>query len=284
MSLDPEVVITRTGVKAIRDRLTGELMHPVVGPSIESERLYVAPSRLAARLRVADERPLVLLDVGLGAGSNAIAAWRVSEAASAGARRLHIVSFDQSLDAMAMALEPEHAASFGFDEPSCVAARAILQHGRHETARTTWQFVNGDLLTTLPTQEKAAADLVFWDPFSTGANPTLWTTRAFGLLFPLCRAGVTVHTYGGATSIRSAMLLAGFAVGEGEVTGDSTKAGQRKRGTVAALRTEDLERPLTRRWLERLERSSAPLPSDAPADAMARIRASAQFAASRGGP
>jgi queuine tRNA-ribosyltransferase len=276
-SLDPEVVVTRTGVKAMRDRITGELMHPVVGPQIEAERLYVGPSRLAARLASPREEPLVVLDVGLGAGSNAIAAWRVSESLGAGARRLRIVSFDQSVDAMAMALAPEHAASFGFDEASASAAGAVLSRGTHETARTTWELVRGDLHRTLALAERACADVVFWDPFSPGANPSLWTAGAFALLFPLCRVGATVHTYGGATASRAALLLAGFAVGEGEVTGDASKAGQRKRGTVAALRSGDLERPLDRRWLERLQRSSAPLPADAPTDAMARIAASPQF-------
>ena len=59
-----------------------EVMHPVIGPLVEADALYVVPSRLAARLAQTSEAdptaPLVLLDVGLGAGSNAVAAWRVS--------------------------------------------------------------------------------------------------------------------------------------------------------------------------------------------------------------
>ncbi len=53
----------------MRDKLTGELMHPLVGPLVEAPRLYIEPSRLAERLSQADhDGPLVLLDVGLGAG------------------------------------------------------------------------------------------------------------------------------------------------------------------------------------------------------------------------
>lgn len=279
MSLDPEVVITTMGAKAIRDRLTGELMHPVVGPIVESERLYVGPSNLAQRLQDSTKStPLVLLDIGLGAGSNAIAAWRVSDALSASARRLHIVSFDQSLDAMAKALEPEHAAAFGFEGEGGEAARSLLEQGVSETARSTWTMVQGDLFETLPAQTFANAELVFWDPFSPGANPTLWTTKAFQLLHPHCAEGVTVHTYGGATSTRAALLLAGFFVGEGIIVGDASKAGQKKRATLASLRKDVLERPLDARWLDRIARSSAPFPSDAPVDALERIRAHAQFA------
>jgi queuine tRNA-ribosyltransferase len=278
MSLDPEVVITTMGAKAIRDKLTGELMHPVVGPLVESERLYVAPSRLRERLEEGDaSEPFVLLDVGLGAGSNAIAAWRVSEALGASARRLHIVSFDQSLEAMKTAAEPEHAASFGFEGAAGEAAKTLLAQGVCETARTIWTMRQGDLWETLSAYKGAPASLVFWDPFSPGANPALWTMRAFAMLHPHCGEDVTVHTYGGATSTRAALLLAGFCVGEGIIVGDASKAGQKKRATVAAQRKESLERPLDARWLERIARSSAPFPSDAPEDALERIRGHRQF-------
>jgi queuine tRNA-ribosyltransferase len=279
VSLDPEVVVTRSGAKAIRDKLCGELMHPVVGPAIEAERLYLGPSRLKERLENALE-PLVLYDVGLGAGSNAIAAWRASEARTRGAP-LHIVSFDRSLAAMAMALSPEHATAFGFDGEAGMAARAALEHGTHGTHKTRWEIVCGDLLGVLATQPEEHADVVYWDPFSPGANPMLWTTAAFATLRPACRVGATVHTYGGATASRAALLLAGFVVGEGPLITPAIEgtlpARNAKRGTIAALRVEDLERPLDGRWLERLERSSAPLPSDAPADAMTRLRAAPQF-------
>jgi len=267
--LDCEVVVTRKGARAMHDRVTGEVMHPIVGPSLESERLYVAASRLADRLREDRSDPLVLLDVGLGAGSNAIAAWRASRAMTANARRLEIVSFDRSTSALELALANENAVAFGFEGDALVAARVLLEEGRHESARTTWRLVVGDLPHTL--SRASAADIVFWDPFSPRANPSLWTTRAFTELRRVCREGATVHTYSGATSTRSALLLAGFAVGVGE----SVESG--KLATIAAVDVADLERPLDRRWLERLARSSAPFPEDAPHDALARITALPQF-------
>jgi len=39
----------------------------------------------------------------------------------------------------------------------------------------------------------------------------------------------------------------------------------------------DLARPLGRSWLARLARPDVPLPSDAPADALARARLAPQF-------
>jgi queuine tRNA-ribosyltransferase len=269
-----EVVTTRSGARAMRDRATGELMHPIIGPIVEVDRLYVAPSRLRARLAASGgaPSPLVLLDVGLGAGSNAIAAWKLSERMEPAARRLEIVSFERSLTALELALTDANAEAFGFDGDALAAGRTFLSTGRHETARTSWRLVLGELPATLMAEPEASADIVYWDPFSPRANPELWTVAPFAAARRLCRAGATLHTYSAATAIRSALLLAGFAVGTGEATNES------KQTTKATVTASDLEQPLDRRWLERLGRSSAPFPSDAPADALARISALPQFA------
>lgn len=273
MSADScEVVITREGAPAMLDRRVGEVMHPVVGPAIEAARLYCEPSRLAARLAAGGEEPLVLLDVGLGAASNAIAAWQVSEALPATARPLTIVSFERSLDALALALRPEHAESFGLAGRAGEAARALLGRGEHATARTRWRLVPGELPDTLAGEREDAADLVFWDPYSARQNPTLWSVAAFAAVRRCCRVGVTLHTYSGATATRAALLLAGFFVGAGDASGEQ------RVGTCAALRPEDLVSPLDLRWLARLGRSSAALPADAPADALTRISQHRQFA------
>ncbi len=264
-----EVVTTRDGARAILDRATGEVMHPVVGPAIEAMRLYCGPSRLAARLQGGGE--VVLFDVGLGAGSNAIAAWQVAQALPGSAGRLEIVSFDHSLAALELAAQAEHAADFGLAGAAGVAVRGLVNEGVYETARVRWRRVLGSLPGTLE-GETARADVVFWDPFSPRANPELWTVAAFTALRSRCRAGATVFTYSGATAVRSALLLAGFAVGVGEATGEH------KAATCAAVDLRDVERPLDRRWLDRLSRSTAGFPGDAGADALARVAALPQFA------
>lgn len=266
-----EVVTTRGGARAIRDLATGELMHPIVGPLVEAERLYVAPSRLGERLETVADGPLVLLDVGLGAGSNALAAWKVSARAPAPARRLRIVSFDRTVSAMELALADEHAASFGFEGEALAAAKRLLATGGHESARTSWTRFLGELPGTLGEGPEGGADVVFWDPFSPRANPGLWTVTAFAAVRRLCRAGATLHTYSAATATRSALLLAGFVVGAGSATTEG------KQTTVAAVDVAGLENPLDRRWLDRLRRSSAPFPVDAPPGALERIAALPQF-------
>ena len=271
MTLDCEVVLTRSGEPAMRDRISGEVMHPVVGPRVESRLLYIEGSKLRERLREATSRPLLVLDVGLGAGSNAVAALEVALALGETARPLHVVSFDQSVAGLEQALRPEHREAFGYSGQLLEAGLALFRSGRYRGANVTWELELGALPATLSRIEPARADIVYWDPFSPAKNPTLWTVAAFSALRSRCEPRATLFTYSAATSTRSALVLAGFAVGEGESTGVG------KRTTQAACHVADLARPLQRRWLETLTRSTAPFPTDAPPDALARIRAAAQF-------
>ena len=277
-----EVVITSSGAPAMRDKASGEVMHPGTGPGVEPQELYVTPSRLAERL--CDPRgegaSLVLLDVGLGAASNAIAAWRVSESLPNATRRLEIVSFENDLSALALALEPEHAESFGLTSTGTdahAAASALLRSGRHETARTVWRLCRGDFPERIAAEPAASADVVYWDFYSAKTHPHLWSVSTLRALRRVCRSGATLHTYSTATSFRAALLLAGFMVGVGGRTG------LRAETTIAAADLADLEQPLDARWLKRLERSTAAFPADvasdpaARAEAVALVRACAQF-------
>ena len=263
-------VTTRDGAPAVVDNAVGEVMHPVIGPAVESERLYVAQSRLRARLAEGGA-PLILFDVGLGAGGNALAAWRASASAPEGARRLEIVSFERDLGSFALAASPEGVARLGTSAAEAEAARALLGAGRHATDRTAWTLRLGEALDALAA-EPALADVVFWDPFSPKANPGLWTLAAFRALRARCAPRATVFTYSTATATRAALLLAGFFVGTGDASGPKEQT------TAAAADPADVVRPLDARWLARLARSSAPFPPDAPPDALERIRAHPQFA------
>jgi queuine tRNA-ribosyltransferase len=218
--------------------------------------------------------PLVVLDVGLGAGSNALCAWRASERRLVGKTRLLIVSFDQSLAALELVLDPPRAGLFGLTPAEVSVMRRLRMEGAAAGRWSDWRLRLGRLPEVLD-ESTPAADIVFWDPFSPAANPELWTVAAFSALRARCRAQATVHTYSGATRTRSALLLSGFAVGSGELVGSG------RISTIAATDLASLEQPLDRRWFERLTRSSAPFPEDAPPDALERVRALPQFCATR---
>ncbi len=273
-----EVVTLRSGSLAMRNKANGEVMHPGTGPQVEPRVLYIEPSRLQARLEEQIEAPLVLFDVGLGAASNAVAAWNVAEALGPSARRLHIVSFENDLGSLRLALE--HPAAFGLEsEAAQAAARALLREGTFETPRTRWELRVGDVQAELGRVAGVKADLVYWDMYSPLHAPELWSSGHFAALHRHCALGATLHTYSNATAARAALLLAGFFVGTGIETGFKEQT------TMAATTLASLVNPLGARWLERLHRSSSPFPVDVPKDeagraqAFAAIHAHPQFAA-----
>jgi queuine tRNA-ribosyltransferase len=266
-----EIVRTRGGALAIRSLADGEVMHPGVGPLVEAEQLYVRQSRLRERLLAkegGEAGRLVLFDVGLGAGSNALAARSASEGLPEAAARLELVSFERDFGALALALAAGEP--FGWRGEAADAARALLAHDVDETRRTHWRLVRGDLLEGLARQT-VRADIVFWDPFSPRANPALWTVAAFWQARCVAGPRCALYTYSASTATRLALLLAGWAVGVGDAIGD------RAQTTAAAVAPSDLARPLDRRWLARLSRPDVPLPSDAPSDAIPRARQAPQF-------
>jgi len=260
-----QVVRTRKGVLAMRNVEADEVMHPGVGPLIEAEQLYVRQSRLGDRLR--ESGRLVLFDIGMGAGSNALAARR--EALSVpDSSVLELVSFERDLGALTLALtQPE---AFGLEGEAGDAARTLLLSGQHDTARVRWRLRHGDILTELP-KEPLKADIVFWDPFSPKANPELWTIAAFTALRRTAGARCSLFTYSASTAVRVALLLAGWAVGVGNSIGEKSFT------TAAAVVASDLARPLDRAWLARLQRAQVPLPGDAPVDAVRRVADASQF-------
>jgi len=263
-----EIVRTRGGARAMRSLAAGEIMHPGVGPLVEAEQLYVRQSRLREKMSAGQRERVVVFDVGLGAGSNAFAARAASEGLPRGAARLELVSFERDLGALELALTDGEA--FGWRGEPGDAARALLAHDAHETPRTRWRLVRGDVLEALA-RETIPADIIYWDPFSPRANPALWTVAAFSAARRIAGARCALYTYSASTATRLALLLAGWAVGVGEAIGDKAQT------TAAAVAVSDLARPLDRGWLARLARPDVPLPTDAPPDAITRARLAPQF-------
>lgn len=255
---DFEVVTLRNGARAVKHLGHGEVMHPSVGPWQEALRLYVEQPRLAERLRQPGP-PLVILDVGLGAATNAVAALTCARELGAERRRpLELVSLEVDLAPLRLALaDPE---GFSFLQPFREPAEALMREGLWEGDGLRWRLLLGNALAHLE-GPLPLVDLVSFDPFSPAANPEMWTEAVLSRVRARCREdgeGALLMTYSAATPTRVTLLLAGFHVGAGLSTGTKGET------TVAATRLEALAAPLGERWLERWRRSSARAPHGAP--------------------
>jgi queuine tRNA-ribosyltransferase len=260
-----EVHLAEAGFASIRQISSGEIMHSHTPPLEEAKALYVDQSRLQERLRISNDNPeqpvtpLVIWDLGLGAGANAMAAIQAYEAAAATGpvRPLHLVSFENDLDSLRLALT--HKNRFTYLRHSAPDAILARQHWvSRQFPGLTWELKVGDFWELAPAVT-AKPDLIFFDFFSHKTDTSCWQPSAFEKLFNLCDPAkpAELFTYSASTAVRVALLGAGFHVALGQSTGV-------KKETIVAL-TPGYATPsayplLDAEWLKKWQRSSAQFP------------------------
>jgi queuine tRNA-ribosyltransferase len=256
-------VLVRDDVGFIRDCGSGEVMHSVTDPLVEARSLYVEQSRLIERLQAGGSEPLVVWDVGLGAAANAMAAILDAEKCELGPirRGLKLVSFENDLDSLRLALDhPRWFKHLRHPAPATLLRQLAWEN---PAAAIEWQLLVGDFA-----EQKLAAqppDIIFFDPFSFKTDGALWTQSAFsGLLGICCNSATELYTYSYSTSVRAAMLAAGFYVAKGRGTGPKaeTTIGLSPRAALTAHGHE----LLGKEWLEKWQRSDAQAPFGSAAD------------------
>jgi queuine tRNA-ribosyltransferase len=201
----------------IEQKSSGEVMHSVSDPSVESERLYVEPSRLESR-----PHSLRVWDVGLGAASNAMALlrkWRKlkSEGILPSTAELEIESFERDLDPLRLALRFPHAFSYLRDR----APFLLLENHEYQEEGVKWRLHLGDFRETSQALTIGRPNLVYYDPFSQKVDQELWSYSHFQKLYSLLapQARSSLFTYSNSTLIRARLLGAGFFVGRGPGSG-----------------------------------------------------------------
>jgi queuine tRNA-ribosyltransferase len=258
---DYEVHKAWEGFASIRQISSGEIMHSRTAPMEEARQLYVEQSHLSERLRASSEngRPFVIWDVGLGGAANAMAAIECYEQVPR-ARSLRIVSFENDLDSLQLALR--HQEAFPYVRVDAVEALLATGHWQlQKDAGLSWRLVPGDFLEAM--NRAPAPDLIFYDMFSTKTSAQLWTAASFRRVFEACAGrAAELFTYTCSTANRAALLAAGFFVAKGRNAGEKLE-------TTIALTPAALQRArakqrelLGRDWLAKWERSAAKFPGD----------------------
>jgi tRNA U34 5-methylaminomethyl-2-thiouridine-forming methyltransferase MnmC len=274
------LVYLRNGACSIRSLAEAETFHPVIGPAMEAEALYVRQLRLPERVRETSGE-FVIWDVGLGAAANALTALRLvreglasSNAAaqeSHAEKQLRLVSFDHTTDAAAFALE--HGAELGYVAGYESALAELIKNRSVKFSdgllQVEWTLESGDFPARLvsaredarPTQnELVPPHAILFDPHSPKKNPAMWTALLFADLFRQLdpQRSCALATYTRSTMARVALLLGGFFVGVGH------PSGLKEETTVAANRLDLLDEPLDHRWLERAKCSHSAEPLSGP--------------------
>ena len=243
-----EVVTTTTGAISIRNNKINEIMHNPVGPWKESNDLYIEQSLLRSHLTRDLDKELVIYDVGLGAAANAVA---TLHAVKNSKRPVRIVSFEIDLELIHFALENSEQLAYLVGYETII--QSLLKNKFWECENIKWELHHGDFLDCIE-NVKHKCHLIYYDPYSPKQNESMWTTACFKKLRDKCQPRATLYNYSQATTIRAAMLEAGFFVGYGQPTG------LKRDTTQAATHIEDLTHPLDERWLQRWKRSPTPFP------------------------
>ena len=291
------LVYLRNGACSIRSLAEDETFHPVIGPAMEAEALYVRQLHLPERVRETSGE-FVIWDVGLGAAANALTAIRLIredlmtrwssrfsvppnklklELQHPAPKILRLVSFDHTSDAAAFALE--HGAELGYVAGyESALAELIRNHSvkfSDGLLQVEWRLEPGDFPAllqgwspsfslsgpdTLKRELQHAPHAILFDPYSPKKNPTMWTVPLFADLFRRLdpQRSCALATYTRSTMARVTMLLGGFFVGVGH------PSGLKEETTVAANRPDLLDEPLDRRWLERAKSSHSAEPLGGP--------------------
>lgn len=239
-----------------------ETFHPVVGPVAEAEALYLKQVKLLDRLRTHAEE-FVVWDIGLGAAANVLTILR---AASEVPSQLRVISFDNTLEPLAFALENREKLGYfgGFEAAAQEVLSSRSAQFRHRAAAVRWELHLADFPTFAKSPQAGSLpkpDLILFDAFSPARNPAMWTLPLFSSVFALLdpQRPCVMPTYSRSTMLRVTLLLAGFYVGVGHATGEKEET------TIASNRLEELAEPLTADWLARAKRSTSAEPMREPA-------------------
>jgi len=249
-----EVVRHKDGFHSIRDKASGETMHSVTDPLVESKLLYVDQSDLRLHLSRECGEPLVIWDVGLGAATNAMAAIKEIESLrkdDGASRAALIFSFENDLDSLRLALKsPSLFSHVKHPAPSSIAQKGFWENS---AVGISWTLLSGDFAENF--EKTPAPDIIYYDMYSLNFDNRLWSAQLFKKIFDHCgEKKARLITYTVSTRIRSALLAAGFFVCYGTGTGPKTET------TMAFTSYEDAQthgNPLGKQWLAKWERSTA---------------------------
>ncbi|HEV2209747.1 MAG TPA: MnmC family methyltransferase [Verrucomicrobiae bacterium] len=245
------------GAHSVHSLAHGETFHPVVGPVVEAEALYVKQLRLRERL-AQHEGEFVIWDVGLGAAANAVTVLRHTQDLACS---LRLVSFDHTLEPLEFALRNTEHLSYLVGSEELLESLLREHHARVSTGAQTvnWDLHLADFPSLLASPRAAALPkphAIMFDAFSPATNPVMWTQPLFANICRLLEPArpCALPTYSRSTMLRVTLLLAGFFVGRGHATGEKEET------TIAANTLGLLAEPLDGGWLQRARRSSSAEP------------------------
>ncbi len=207
---------TADGSYTLYDEISGECFHSHKGALTESEHVFLGAGQLADKLQLAAQqnRPLHLLEMGLGTGLNYLLSARAARAAGT-------VLHYHALESVLLAHESLKALHYqDLDDMSTVAEEyfRLIQHwqslppGIHtqHTCSGTLTLHLGDARECILPQ--GYFDLCYFDAFSPATAPELWHIDELEKYYNRLRPGACWVSYCAQGAVRRSLQNCGFQV------------------------------------------------------------------------
>lgn len=212
---DYEIVDLESGAPSIRQISSGEVFISAGLPEKDAFRIYIDQPGLASKLVNANEEPLIIWDIWLGAATNLMAAINCYEELLAHygkLRPMHIYSFERDLDPLRLACRD--ANRFPHLRHSAPYKLLEREEWHHPSGLLTVQLVEGDFFVAM--SRAVPPHLIFYDPFSPESEEELWQSPTFEKIRKMASGrSCELITVASSIEVRLALLSAGFFVGEG---------------------------------------------------------------------
>jgi queuine tRNA-ribosyltransferase len=241
------------GVVSFRHIQSGEILHGNVGPEHEARTLYLESSGFI----INQKKKLTVFDVGTGCAAQLLALLDHMESTTA-SRELQIFSFDLEKEGIQAVLAARDTFPAAHRHTSFLSKALESDQFLWEThaGRIEWQFIGGDFCQTISdfnqSFEGITADYVFYDFFSPASHPWLWTYDIFSKLIECCNQETRLVTYSSATSVKAALLAAGWYVGT------TMASGKKAKSILAAGSLAQVETPLSEKFISTFQASQKP--------------------------
>lgn len=218
-----DIVETLDGSLTIRNPDIDECYHCFQGALFEARSLYVKSSGILERfLNPADNlapSDIMVLDVGLGLGYNAIAtveAWLIAPSPP----DLSIVSLEIE-GSLVEAFASGEAPWQDNWQPDLKSASACLKKSsdnswlgslKHPTSEAilSWEVYVGDAANSPIPSKSQKYQFVWQDPFSPGKGPALWNEHWFRRLAETCEIGCRLMTFSVARQVKNGLEGSGW--------------------------------------------------------------------------
>jgi tRNA U34 5-methylaminomethyl-2-thiouridine-forming methyltransferase MnmC len=201
--LKREIIQTNDGSTTIHLPEWNESYHSKHGAIQEAYHVFIKNG-----LSLFEDKPISILEIGFGTGLNSFITYLESKKNNQAVDYVGVEAYPVALDEALQMNYPNEidvAQKDVFQQMHECNWEQKLQLSEHFTLTKRKQFFQ-DI------REENAFDLIYFDAFGFRVQPELWSEAIFAAMFKALKPNGILVTYACRTSIKNAMLSAGFSV------------------------------------------------------------------------